>query len=248
MTTGWNGTGGLLTTMDREKRTLFLVDGSATYLFYTAMLLKRLDYTVQTSTSPDSALRAMAGSPPSLVITDTAFPAQDGVNLLQRIKQDARLKSVPVIIHTSEDSPLLKEDCLRTGCAAYFKKPADPDVLYGAIQAAIEARPRRNIRIETFLRVEVGGARKTEYAIALSEGGLYLKTRTPHPVHSIVPLKLFVREREINVNGEVLYISMKVGGQHKEPGMGMKFIGIDIEDREFLGAFIKEQITEGLSF
>ncbi len=239
--------------MDRESRTLLVVDRSATHRFYMGTMLRRLEYTVRAAKSAEDALKSMAEALPSLMITDTALPAMNGIDLLKRMKQDQQLKAVPVIIHSSDDGPGVKERCMAAGCKAYFKKPADIETLYKSIQAALESAPRQTIRIETSLRVEVGdgtapgGDVRREYATALSEGGLYIKSLTPEPVNMVIPLKLFINDRVIRATAVVLYSSTKVGGQHKEPGMGMKFVTISTEDRAFVRDYIKEQISKGLS-
>lgn len=239
--------------MDREKRSLLVVDGSATYLFYMGMLLRRLEYTVHSLTTAEDALQTMAGFLPALVITDIALPKMNGISMLKQMKQSSRLKKIPVIIHTSENDPSLKEICMSAGCASYIRKPSDPDTLYKAIQAATESTPRQSIRIDTSLNVEVGdgaaqgGAVRMEEVTALSEGGLYIKTSTPEPVHTVIRLKIFVRNREIKATAAVQYGSTKAGGQHKVPGMGMKFVSISPEDKAFIREFIKEQIEQGLS-
>ena len=215
-------------------------------------VLRRLEYTVRAATSAEDALKSMAEALPALVIMDTVLRAMNGIDLLKRMKQDQQLKTVPVIIHSSDDGPGVKERCMAAGCAAYFKKPADIEMLYKAIQAALEFAPRQTIRIETSLRVEVGdgtapgGAVRQEYATALSEGGLYIKSLTPEPVNMVIPLKLFINDRVIRAAAVVLYSSTKIGGQHKEPGMGMKFVTISTEDRAFVRDYIKEQISKGL--
>ena len=238
--------------MDRGNRTLLVVDRSATHLFYMGTVLRRLEYTVRAAKSAEDALKSMAEALPALVIMDTVLRAMNGIDLLKRMKQDQQLKTVPVIIHSSDDGPGVKERCMAAGCAAYFKKPADIEMLYKAIQAALEFAPRQTIRIETSLRVEVGdgtapgGAVRQEYATALSEGGLYIKSLTPEPVNMVIPLKLFINDRVIRAAAVVLYSSTKIGGQHKEPGMGMKFVTISTEDRAFVRDYIKEQISKGL--
>lgn len=239
--------------MDRENRTLLVVDRSATHLFYMGTVLRRLEYTVRSAKSAEDALKSMAEALPALVITDTALPAMNGIDLLKRMKQDQQLKAVPVIVHSSNDGPGMKEQCMAAGCTAYFKKPADIETLYKAIQAALESAPRQTIRIGTSLRVEVGdgtapgGDVRQEYATALSEGGLYIKSLIPEPVNMVIPLKLFINDRVIKATAVVLYSSTKIGGRHKEPGMGMKFVTISAEDRAFVRDYIKEQISKGLS-
>jgi CheY-like chemotaxis protein len=240
--------------MDRKKRSLLLVDGSATYLFYMTMLLKKLEYAVLTSTSAEDALKQLTGpeSLPELVITDTTLPNMSGIEMISQMRKNPKLKSLPVIIHSSETESAAKEACKLVDCTAYFRKPADPDSLYQALQTATEATPRQNIRIELSLDVEVGksvsrGASRRETVTTLSEGGLYIQSLTPEPVHAVVPLKLFIRNRELKVTAVVLYSSVKIGGRHKVPGMGMKFLNISPEDKVFLHDFIQEQITKGLA-
>jgi len=240
--------------MDRGQRTLLLVDSSATYLFYMAMLLKRLEYTVRTATSAELALKTMAESFPALVITDTALPGMSGLDLLKDMRRDSRLKAIPVIFHSSENDPTTEKACTTAGCAAYLQKPAEPDALYKAIQTVIEATPRKHIRIVTFLRVEVGdgialdGKTRMEYATALSEGGLYVKTLFPEPVNTVIPVKIFFRDRALEATASVQYSSVKVGGQHKEPGMGLRFVEISPEDKAYVRKYIKDEIARGLSF
>jgi CheY-like chemotaxis protein len=177
--------------MDREKRSLLVVDSSATYLFYMTMLLKKLDYTVRTSTSAEDALKQLAGPDPlpALVITDTALPNMNGIDMIRQIRKNPALKSIPVIIHTSETESAAKEACKLMECSDYFRKPADPDSLYRALQTATETLPRQNIRIDLSLDVEVGdktaGDVRREIVTTLSEGGLYIQSLSPEPLHTI---------------------------------------------------------------
>ena len=71
--------------MDREKRALLVVDGSATYSFYLTMLLKKLEYTVRSSSTAEGALQMLADSLPALVITDTSLSKMSGVDMLKQM-------------------------------------------------------------------------------------------------------------------------------------------------------------------
>ena len=189
---------------------------------------------------------------PTLVMTDTLLPDMSGVSLLREMKRNAALQSIPVIIHTSENDPSTRDACTSAGCAAYFQKPAELDSLYKAIQSATESTPRQTIRIETSLKVKVGSAvtveegERTEEVTSLSEGGLYIRTLLPEALNTIVPLTIQFPNREIKVKAEVHYSSLKIGGQHKQPGMGMQFVNISPHDRVFIQGFIKEQIAKGM--
>jgi CheY-like chemotaxis protein len=235
--------------MQREKRTILVVDSSASFIFYVAMMLRKLQYVVQTASTAEDALKMIAGTAPAVIIVDTVLPKTSGVDLLKQIKQNSSLSFIPVMIHTADRDPAVKDACARAGCACYFLKPVEPDALYRAIQAATEATPRKNIRISVALKARVvsKAGDRMEEVTSLSEGGLYVKTSAPEPVQAVVSLKLLIRTREIKVTARVLYSSAKAGGPHAVPGMGVSFETIDPEDRTFIREFIREQVTNALA-
>jgi CheY-like chemotaxis protein len=236
--------------MDRETRSLLVVDSSASHIFFMGTMLRKLDYKVRSAMNADDALRAMNEAVPSLVLTDTALPAKSGIVMLKEMQQSPQLKTVPVIVHSSEGDSSVREACLSAGATDFYRKPTDFNVLYSAIQAATESVPRKSIRIDTQLKVEVknsAGAARQEQVTALSEGGCYVCSAAPEPVHTVLSLTLFFKNREITVSAAVQYSSTMIGGQHKTPGMGMKFTSIRPEDRIFVRDYIKDQIARDVS-
>lgn len=237
---------------DRELRTILLVDGSASILFYLAMLLKRLEYKVTTARNAEEALRMMDASLPSLILSEADLPQMSGIQFLKKIKDSPRSKAIPFIILTAQNDPGLKDACLRMGSAAFLEKPVEPDVLYRTLQAASESVPRANIRLGTSLKVLVGdgsvlgGAVRTEYATAISEGGLYVRTLYPQPRNAVTPLRIEIGDRAIKAKAVVLYSYSLGEGPFEEPGMGMKFTALSDEDRAYIRAFIKEQLTSDI--
>jgi CheY-like chemotaxis protein len=238
--------------MGRAIRTVLLVDGSATMLYYHGILLKRLEYAVLTAGSAEEALKIMERTVPSLVLTAISMPAMGGTDFIKKMKGSDRTSAVPVIVITAEEDAATRSACLGMGCAAYLIKPVEPDQLFRTIQAATEPTPRANIRLSTSLKAVVGegtgqsGAERTEYATTISEGGLYLRTLSPHPKNALIPVRIFIKDREIRAKAVVLYSHALEEGTFREPGMGMKFIEISEEDRDFLRSFIKEQLTSDI--
>jgi CheY-like chemotaxis protein/Tfp pilus assembly protein PilZ len=234
--------------MKQEKRSIVVVDGSASFIFYTAMMLKNLDYVVQSATTAEDALSLIARLAPAVVITDTALPGTSGLELIKRIKNSDSLGFIPVLVHSSLADPDIKDDCMLAGCTAFFSKPAPPEVLFEAIQSATEATPRHHIRVRTSIRARVGArpSERTEEVTQLSEGGLYLKTLQPAPVGTVVPLTLLMRNRDIRVQAVVLYSSQKAGG-NEVPGMGMKFTDLNPADLTYLREFIRQDVLSTIS-
>jgi two-component system chemotaxis response regulator CheY len=234
--------------MDRETRTILLVDGSASIHFYLGLLLKRLEYKVVTAQSAEDALRMMESAVPSIVLSETSLLNMSGTDLLKHMKNSPKLKAVPVVMLTSGSDPALKDACARLGCAAYLFKPVEPDVLYRTLQAVSETIPRANIRLNTSLKVTVGdgsaarGDAGTDCAIAISEGGLYVRTIYPLTQNALTMVRIFLPRKEVTAKAVVLYSFAMAGGPYKEPGMGMKFVEISDTDRGEIRNFIKERL------
>jgi CheY-like chemotaxis protein len=62
---------------------------------------------------------------PAILILDLNLPKRSGQEILQRIRQSAKLRNIPVVIFTSSDSPVDRAETSRLGATAYFRKPAD---------------------------------------------------------------------------------------------------------------------------
>ncbi len=238
---------------DRETRTILLVDSSASILFYLSMLLKRLEYKVAPAQSAEDALRMMEDAVPSIILTEIALPRMSGLEFLKKIKGTERFKAIPVVILTSAKDQGIKAACTREGCAAYLSKPAEPDALYQTLQSVSESIPRAHIRLSTSLTVmvgddsEIGGTKRTEYATAISEGGLFIRTLYPRPRNAVTPLVIFINDRKIRTKAVVLYSYAKGQGSFEEPGMGMKFVEISDADRALIRDFIKERLTRDIT-
>jgi len=62
---------------------------------------------------------------PSLILLDLNLPGTDGREVLARVKQDERLRSIPVIVLTSSTNPRDVRECYRRGANGYQIKAVD---------------------------------------------------------------------------------------------------------------------------
>jgi len=60
-----------------------------------------------------------------LLLLDINMPKMDGIEVLERIKDDNRLKKLPVMMLTTTDDPREVEKCYDLGCNIYITKPVD---------------------------------------------------------------------------------------------------------------------------
>ena len=71
---------------------------------------------------------------PKLILLDLKMPKVSGMQVLEKVKLDPNLKSIPVVILTSskEDPDVTK--CYSLGANSYIVKPVDSDGFFRAIK------------------------------------------------------------------------------------------------------------------
>lgn len=75
---------------------------------------------------------------PSLILLDLNLPGTDGREVLEQIKQDEQLKTIPVVVFTTSANPKDIEVCYRCGVNGYILKPMDIGKLKRRIQTFID--------------------------------------------------------------------------------------------------------------
>jgi CheY-like chemotaxis protein len=58
-----------------------------------------------------------------LLLLDIRMPRVDGVEVLRRLKSDANLSRMPIVMLTTTDDPREIEACYKLGCNVYITKP-----------------------------------------------------------------------------------------------------------------------------
>jgi CheY-like chemotaxis protein/DNA-binding XRE family transcriptional regulator len=64
---------------------------------------------------------------PQVILLDLGLPKIDGVEVLRRIKADARTRAIPVVVLTSSKEDANMSICKRLGAKTYIVKPVDFD-------------------------------------------------------------------------------------------------------------------------
>lgn len=63
--------------------------------------------------------------PPHLVLLDLNLPVVDGFHVLERMKADARTRTIPIIVLTTTDDKREINRCYGLGCNVYITKPVE---------------------------------------------------------------------------------------------------------------------------
>lgn len=123
--------------------TFLIVEDSPTMRQLLAFSLRRLkECRIIEAVDGVDALKKLTTERVDLVITDINMPMMDGLKLISLIRGNARTRSVPIIIVTTEGAEEDRKRGLALGANAYIAKPIQPSELLKTVASLLE--PSRN--------------------------------------------------------------------------------------------------------
>lgn len=73
-----------------------------------------------------------------LVFADINMPVMTGIEMVDKMAEEGLLKTVPVVIISTEGSKARIEELLNKGIRAYIRKPFTPEVLRDVVKEVME--------------------------------------------------------------------------------------------------------------
>ena len=122
--------------MKTDNRHVLIVDDERPVLMTLEALLKRHGYQVDTASTAAQGLKVLKSKPPTLVLLDLRLPDADGLEMLDRIKNE--LPEVQVIILTAHDSLHNAIESIKRGAFHFISKPYAPEELLSLVEKALE--------------------------------------------------------------------------------------------------------------
>jgi len=107
----------------RRQPLIMVVDDSITMRKVTTRVLERNDMDVVTAKDGLDAVEKLQDKVPDVVLLDVEMPRMDGYELATYMKNDARLKLVPIIMITSRTGEKHRQRALEIGVERYLGKP-----------------------------------------------------------------------------------------------------------------------------
>jgi class 3 adenylate cyclase len=102
--------------------------------------LEGAGHSVTSARDGAEALRSLEEAVPDVVLLDVVMPKLDGMQVLERMKDDASLRDVPVIMISALDDYDSVVRCIELGAEDYLPKPFDPVLLRARISAGLSKR------------------------------------------------------------------------------------------------------------
>jgi two-component system chemotaxis response regulator CheY len=87
------------------------------------------DVVIRPALSAEAALAHLESDTFSAVITDIHLPEMTGLELVARIRENPRFRSLPILVVSADADPSTPDRALGVGANAYFAKPFSPSAL-----------------------------------------------------------------------------------------------------------------------
>ena len=150
---------------------VLLADDNADMREYVARILSA-HYTVEAVADGRAALTAARREPPDLILADVMMPVMDGFGLLQEIRGDAALQTLPVLLLSARAGEEARVEGWQAGADDYLVKPFSARELLARIATHLEmSRIRREAEAalrDSEARLREADRRKDEFLATLA--------------------------------------------------------------------------------
>jgi chemosensory pili system protein ChpA (sensor histidine kinase/response regulator) len=125
----------------RDRRTFALVvDDSITVRRVTQRLLERNGMRVLTAKDGVDAVSLLQENLPDIILLDIEMPRMDGYEVAAHVRNDPRLKQIPIVMITSRVSEKHRARAIELGVDDYLGKPYQESQLLDAIEPLVNRR------------------------------------------------------------------------------------------------------------
>ncbi len=120
------------------KGKVLVVDDEEDFAKALRIRLKANGYDVVLARDSIQAIMVANHEKPDLIILDIMIPGEDGFNVLERLKQAAATRTIPIIFLTGV--PGGEGRAYKSGACGYIMKPYQPEELLEAIHKALHTK------------------------------------------------------------------------------------------------------------
>ena len=122
---------------------VLVVDDDALVLRMTQMRLEKAGFAVITREHAIGTMQAINAEQPDVVVLDIRMPALTGPMLADLINRNARVGSVPVIFHSSENLSSLQIAAQQSGAIGAIAKTADDSLFLAQFERLYDRAKRK---------------------------------------------------------------------------------------------------------
>ncbi len=102
-----------------------------------ACLRPRADLTFTQASSGLEAIERLSLKPFDLVVLDLNMPDIGGIEVLEFVRAQDKLKSLPIIVVTTRGDDVSRSRALEAGASRFMTKPFTPDAILGEVDGLV---------------------------------------------------------------------------------------------------------------
>jgi two-component system phosphate regulon response regulator PhoB len=151
--------------MAKEK--ILVVDDEEDILELVRYNLSREGYQVTGTLTGEDALKKVRSGSFDLIVLDLMLPGIDGLSFTRTLKNDSKLRSIPIIMLTAKGEEADIVTGLELGADDYMTKPFSPKVMIARVRAALRRHkeaPRDEMAIVKIHELEINPGRRSVLA------------------------------------------------------------------------------------
>jgi DNA-binding response OmpR family regulator len=118
---------------------ILVVDDDKNILNLEKTILEQKGFEVTMALGGPEALELLAKEPFDLILLDVMMPDMDGFAVCRKIKEDAKLKEVPVIFLTAKGGGEALAEGFESGAVMYINKPFTANKLLTIVNTMLES-------------------------------------------------------------------------------------------------------------
>ena len=126
--------------VERPPARVLVVEDDSPTRELVGIVLRRAGHEVAHAADGESALESFVAARPDLVILDLGLPGEDGLQLLEHLRE---ISDVPVVVLTGQSDEAAKVRALMRGADDYLVKPASAPELLARVTAVLRRARRR---------------------------------------------------------------------------------------------------------
>jgi class 3 adenylate cyclase/CheY-like chemotaxis protein len=213
---------------------ILIVDDTPANLELLTGMLKERRYKIRAAINGKFALQAAHNDPPDLILLDINMPDMDGYEVCRKLKEDPRLKDIPVIFLSALTETMDKVKAFGAGGVDYITKPFQLEELRARVETHLTLKAAKE-----FLKDK---NRFLEYTFSRFVSPEVVETMKEKPIGELLKMErreltvLFADLRGFTAMANNLtpeevqetlnsYLEVMVGSIEKARGMTDKFLG-----------------------
>lgn len=135
-------------TKESKRRMLIVDDSEISRKLLTNIF--RDDFIVETASDGRTALLRLRhyGAAISVVLLDLVMPGLDGLAVLEQMRADPDMRTIPVVVVSVADDRGNSLKCIKCGASDFVNKPIDPDLVRLRVQSAVSKAENERLRAQ----------------------------------------------------------------------------------------------------